>query len=177
MMLSSRLIFIFCERGAHEKYGSIKMALRGGLIHGGNAELVSILSTSIAVYFFFWFFPRNFSIPMAFLSLSNRFVSFLACVPRIRLCLRSPARMHRGGSLSEPTATRLLRMHRGRDDVMRLQPSATAPTSHLLLVPPSLVSPSLSLWVHLAFSPLCTSRRDACFLLAELLNYNSQSLV
>lgn len=71
----------------------------------------------------------NFPIAHFRLSLSNRFIRvFSSLFSRARAMrisvsvrLKSPARMHGGDSLSGPTATRLLRMHRGCDDVMRLQ--------------------------------------------------------
>lgn len=71
----------------------------------------------------------NFPIAHFRLSLSNRFIlvfsSLFSRAQAMRISvsvrLKSPARMHGGDSLSGPTATRLLRMHRGRDDVMRLQ--------------------------------------------------------
>lgn len=72
----------------------------------------------------------NFPIAHFRLSWSNCFISvFSSSFSHVRsgvrisvsVRLKSPARMRRGDSLSRPTATRLLRMHRGRDDVMRLQ--------------------------------------------------------
>lgn len=64
--------------------------------------------------------------------------------------LKPSARMRRGDSLSGPTATRLLRMHRGRDDVMRLQRRKCNGTSIPRLS-------SLSLQQHSTFTRLASS--------------------
>jgi len=61
------------------------------------------------------------------LTILSRFSPLLSSVRAVRISisvrLKSLARMRHivGDSLSGPTATRLLRMHRGRDDIMRLQ--------------------------------------------------------
>lgn len=95
-------------------------------------------------------FPWNFPIAHFRLSSSNHFISvFTSALERssavrtsISVRLKSLARIRHivGDSLSGPTSTRLLRMRRGRDDIMRLQ-RRKCNGSYILsfpLIPPSI---------------------------------------
>lgn len=113
-------------------YASVKDCFlsyfRAAIIYDKSIKLLSILSTAISTSFR-RFHSREISrlriSDYTCLTILSRSSPLLSNVRAVRISisvrLKSLARMRHGDSLSGPTATRLLRMHRGRDDVMRLQ--------------------------------------------------------
>lgn len=113
----------------------------------GAIKLLRMLSTVIPVSLSF-----SYLVKFRRLRVSDRLC--LTVFVRISVSVRpkSPARMRRGDSLSGPTATRLLRMHRGRDVVMRLQRRKCNGTN--IPRPSSLSSQRHSTFTRLASSAL-----------------------
>lgn len=114
-------------------------------IYNRDIKLLWMLSTAISASLSFSYLVKflDCAFPIVFITVLSRFSRprFRAMFRTMRISvsvrLKSPARMRRGDSLSEPTATRLLRMHRGRDVVMRLQRHKCNGTNtpHLFLLP------------------------------------------